>query len=473
MIKNNKIIKSLTVALALASYALGSAKAVENTDTQNQVLDSTAAVVNNAIITENELNDMVESIKEKYKNHGANVDQIDIRRQALQALITRSIILQMAANGGMRITDMQLDSTLEQAALRSNTSVEQILKGYGNISTAAAREKFKEDYVINEVRRNSVAQRIHISPSEINSLAKALKSRGGVEPQYHIAQIIIPMSSNPSDNEYIRIQNEARKALKEAKAGVNFDEIAAKYAVNENNSDFGYIPESSVPLPFLPAVVSAKPGDVVGPFRSAVGMHIIKVYDVSHSAARPIKTYDSAHILIKTSIIFSDEAAVAKLKSILDDIKAGKISFEDAAKKYSEDPGSAVNGGNLGYATAQTYDPGFAKGLESLKVGQIGGPFKSSFGWHLIYLKNTKIDRESLDVFKQKAQDLLFDREYQEALLSWERSIRELAYIHILDPILLKAGVSLENDPSLKNQTLEIHDDQNSQELSKDAKFVD
>ena len=260
MIKNYKIIKSLTVALALASCALGSAKAIENTNASTQVLDSTAAVVNNGIITENELNEMVASIEGKYKNHGANVDPIDIRRQALQALITRSIILQMAANGGMKITDMQLDSTLEQAALRSNTSVEQILKSYGNISTAAAREKFKEDYVINEVRRSSVAQRVHISPSEINSLAKALKSRGGVEPQYHIAQIIIPMSSNPSDNEYIRIQNEARKALREAKAGVNFDEIAAKYAVNDDSSDFGYIPESSVPLPFLPAVVSAKPG---------------------------------------------------------------------------------------------------------------------------------------------------------------------------------------------------------------------
>ena len=113
MIKNNKIITSLTLAFALASCTFESAMAADNKESSFEVLDSTAAVVNNAIITENELNEMVASIEAKYKNHGANVDPIDIRRQALQALITRSIILQMAATGGMRITDMQLDSTLE------------------------------------------------------------------------------------------------------------------------------------------------------------------------------------------------------------------------------------------------------------------------------------------------------------------------------------------------------------------------
>ena len=141
-------------------------------------------------------------------------------------------------------------------------------------------------------------------------------------------------------------------------------------------------------------------------------MHIIKLFDVSHSAISPIKTYNASHILVKTSIIYSDEAAVAKLNDIAQQIKSGAITFEQAAKKYSEDPGSAIRGGNLGYAAAETYDPGFAQGLQSLRVGQLSEPIKSSYGWHLILLNDIKVDRDSLDAYKEKANSILFEREF-------------------------------------------------------------
>ncbi len=439
---------------------------------QEVTLDATAAVVNTGIVLESELNEQTKSLLDNYKARGANVDELTARRQALQALITRSLILQLANNNGAEVTDMQLDTTLEQAALRNNTSVDKILASYGNISKEQAREKFKEDYLINEVRRSSVRAQVRISDTEINTLAKALKSRGSVEPMYHLGQIVIPLSSAPSEAEYQRVQAESRQALNAVRNGANIEEVAAKYAVNAQPADLGYLPETSVPLPFLPAILNAHPGSVVGPFRSSIGMHIIKVFDITQNAITPIKTYDAAHILVKTSIIFSDEAAIAKLQGIMSDVNSGKLSFAQAAKKYSEDPGSAINGGDLGYQALDAYDPGFAAGLEALKIGQYSKPVKSSYGWHVIYLKDVKVDKDSLDAYKEKANSIIFEREFTEAVASWERTLRESAYIHVIDPELTNAGVGIELDNEKNQKIMPTNDDQSSQAVSKNAKYI-
>ena len=465
----NKSFKILALALALGTVSANTMAA--NTVSQGEtVLDATAAVVNNGIVLESELNDETNKLLAQYKARGANVDPITARKQALQTLITNSIILQIARNNGAEVTDMQLDSTLENAAMRNNTSVDNILRSMGpNLTKAQAREKFKEQYLINEVRRSSVRQRINISDTEVTTLAKALQHRGNVEPMYHIAQILIPLSSTPTEAEYRRVEQESKNALYALRNGANVQEVAAKFATSEQNADLGYVPETAVPLPFLPGILNAKPGDVIGPFRSSVGMHINKLFDVSHSAISPIKTYNASHILVKTSIIYSDEAAVAKLNDIAQQIKSGAITFEQAAKKYSEDPGSAIRGGNLGYAAAETYDPGFAQGLQSLRVGQLSQPIKSSYGWHLILLNDIKVDRDSLDAYKEKANSILFEREFSEAVVNWERSMREMAYIHVIDPILVNNGVKLDSDNKETLKEKPQYDDADSQRYSEDA----
>lgn len=462
-------VKKLTFAgLLPMALALSEAQAEEVT------LDSTAAIVNDDIILESALDSQTETLLNNYKAHGANVDALTARKQALQTLITKSLIMQLAQSNGFEMTDMQLDSTLEQTALRNNTSTDNILRTYGpNLSKAQAREKFKEDYIVNEVRRSSVRQMIQISDAEISTLAKAIRAHGGVEPMYHIAQVIIPISAEPTENEFLRVQSEAKSVLAKLRNGANVEEVAAKYATSDQSADLGYVPETAIPLPFVPAIVNARPGTVVGPFRSNVGMHIIKVIDVTTNAITPIKTYDASHILIKTSLIFSDEAACAKLQSILDDIKAGRTTFSIAAKNFSEDPGSAVNGGDLGYAPAQSYVPSFARTLESLKVGQISSPVKTMFGWHIIKLNDVRVDRDSDEAFKEKANEIIFEREYSEAVINWERNLRDMAYIHVIDPQLLKAGLKLDQDASTsKTQPFNTPDNADSQQVAKGSVFL-
>ena len=172
-----------------------------------------------------------------------------------------------------------------------------------------------------------------------------------------------------------------------------------------------------------------------------MGMHLIKLFDVTHQAVEPITTYKASHILLKTSIIFSDDAAQSELAALRTSILNGELSFADAAKKYSEDTGSASLGGDLGYAPANTYVPGFARALVNLQEGEISQPVKSNYGWHLIYLEDKKIDKDSDEAYQQRARELIYNRIFAQEGSAWEREIRAAAYVRVTDPQLLDAGV--------------------------------
>ena len=437
-----------SIAALLTAVGLGvltaPALAASETSSAEITLDSTAAIVNSDIVLQSELNQMQAEVERNFKERGAQIDAITARRAALEQLITRSIILQQGKQFGLSLTDTQINQALAQTALSSNASVEQILASYKAPNEAVARQRFADDLIINEVRNNQVRRRVHISDAEVNLLAKSLREIGSVEPSYHLAQIILPLDPRASYARVEAVTALANRVKREAQQGTDFMALSAQYAQGSTaaqGGDLGYVTESQVPVPFLPALLKAQVGDIIGPFRSPMGMHLIKLFDVTHQAVEPITTYKASHILLKTSIIFSDEAAQSELITLRTSILNGELSFADAAKKYSEDTGSASLGGELGYAPANTYVPGFARALVNLQEGEISQPVKSNYGWHLIYLEDKKIDKDSDEAYQQRARELIYNRIFAQEGAAWEREIRAAAYVRATDPQLLDAGV--------------------------------
>ncbi len=458
-----KIVATSLVLLMGSSLVPFSSFAAPVTDAAPSVaapvtLDATAAVVNNDIILESELNSAQQEVENNFKQRGVQADALTARRAALEQLVTRSIILQQGQQYGLNLTDTQIDRALAQTAASNNSSVEAMLRQYGNVTEAQARQMFAEDLIINEVRNNQVRRRIRISDAEVSLLAKSLRQVGNIEPSYHLAQIILPLDARASYSEVNRVTALANTIKREARQGADFNALAAQYAQGSTaaqGGDLGYVIESQVPLPFLPALLKAQPGDVLGPFRSPFGLHLIKLFDVSNQAVEPITTYKASHILLTTSIVFSDEAAYNQLNALRQSILRGEISFADAAKKFSEDPGSAALGGELGYAPASRYDPAFARGMVALNPGQISAPIKSSFGWHLILLEDKRIDKDSQEAYEQRARELIYRRLFQEESLAWERELRIGAYVHVTDPLLVNAGMQSSIESNTGNTQLQ------------------
>lgn len=447
----SKLSQNIAAAIAVATLTFS----IPNTAQAEVALDATAAIVNSDIVLQSELNQAQVEVEQNFKQRGAKVDTINARRAALEQLITRSIILQQAKQYGLNLTDTQINQALAQAALANNTTPEKILASYNAHDAAQARQDFAEDLIINEVRNNQVRRRVRISDAEVSLLAKSLRQIGNVEPSYHLAQIILPLDARASFAKVNEVTALANKVKAKARQGEDFMALAAEYGQGTNaaqGGDLGYVVESQVPVPFLPALLKAHPGDVVGPFRSPFGLHLIKLYDVTNQAIEPITTYKASHILLKTSVIFSDDAAVKQLEALRNSIINGEITFAAAAKKYSEDIGSAALGGDLGYAPASRYDPAFAQGMVKLQPGQISEPIKSSFGWHIIYLADKKINKDSDEAYEQRARELIFKRMFAEESAAWEREIRSNAFVRVTDPILLQAGA----ENSINSEQLEV-----------------
>lgn len=434
-----KLSKICLVALSCVSL---------NAFAQTTELQTTAAIVNNDIILTSELDTATKEVTKTFLNRGHKIDAISARKAALEGLITDSLILQLAKVQGINLTDLQLDEILNQNARANNISVEQYLKSMApNLSEAKAREEFRKNLILNEVKRSRVANRINISETEVALLAKNLKEVGAVEPRYHLSQIVVPLSTRPTIDQLQRAENSVNAIKSSLRQGVAFEELAARYSQGNmaaRGGDLGFMPETQIPAPFLPSILKAKINDVVGPFRSPYGLHILKLLDVSYDAVTPIKEYDASHILLTTSIIFSDDAAYNQLNALRDKIISGDISFEVAATKVSEDPGSASKGGNLGYATPEKYDSRFAEAMVNLKVGEISKPIQSTFGWHLIKLNDIRVDTNSAEAYKNKARDLIYRRYFAQESIIWEQELRDSAFIKVQDPTLLNAKVNID-----------------------------
>ncbi|ASU16344.1 peptidylprolyl isomerase [Actinobacillus pleuropneumoniae] len=136
-----------------------------------------------------------------------------------------------------------------------------------------------------------------------------------------------------------------------------------------------------------------------------------------------------SHILIKTTPVLNDIQAKAKLAQIVADIKAGKTTFEEAAKANSVDYLSAADGGDLGYNFLDIYDPAFAKAASTAKQEQITAPFKSQFGWHILKVTGTQQGDRTEDAYNQRAYEQLVDKQAQEAAKDWVKALRKTANV--------------------------------------------
>ena len=271
----------------------------------------------------------------------------------------------------------------------------------------------------------------------MDTLAKQVAAQNSQGTELNISHILLPLPENPTQQQVDDQEKLAKQLMGELNSGADFGKLAVTYsadsqALQGGNMGWGKIEE--LPTLFAQALSTAKKGDIVGPIRSGVGFHILKVNDLrGESQNISVTEVHARHILLKPSPILTDAQARQKLQQIADDIKSGKTSFAAAAKQFSDDPGSANQGGDLGWNSPEIYDPAFRDALLRLSKGETSQPVHSSFGWHLIQLLDTrKVDKTDA-AQKERAYRLLFNRKFAEEAQTWMQEQRASAYVKILD----------------------------------------
>jgi peptidyl-prolyl cis-trans isomerase SurA len=404
-----------------------------------QVVDKVAAVVNNGVVLESDVDGLMQSVKLNAQQAGQQLpDDGTLRHQILERLIMDQIVLQMGTKMGVKITDDQLDKAIADIAAQNKMSMDQMRSrlAYDGINYSTYRSQIRKEMTISEVRNNEVRRRVTILPQEVDALAQQVGSQNDSSTELNLSHILIPLPENPTSAQVDDAEKQARDIVSQAQGGADFGKLAITYSADQQalkGGQMGWGRIQELPSIFAQALATAKKGEVIGPIRSGVGFHILKVNDLrGQSQSISVTEVHARHILLKPSPIMTDEQARLKLEQIAADIKSGKTTFDKAAKEFSDDPGSANQGGDLGWASPDIYDPAFRDAIMKLSKGQTSAPVHSSFGWHLIELLDTrKVDKTDA-AQKDRAYRMLFNRKFSEEAQTWMQEQRASAYVKII-----------------------------------------
>lgn len=420
------------IAATLTTCVMLNCQAVETK------VDAVAAIVNNSVVLETEVRDMVARVKKNAAKQGQTLPSDSaLQVQALERLIMNSLQLQVAKRMGLQITDAQLDQTIENIAREQKVSVEQfraqVVREEG--SYELFRERLREEITTGEVLRANVQRRIYVSPQEIDTLTKMMEQQGASNEQYNIGHILLALPGQPSEEQIKDAESKAAKVMELLRGGSDFKKIAIASSSAETaleGGDMGWMNINEMPTLFADQVRGKKKKDLIGPLRSGAGFHILTIFDIKGANVVEFEEISSRHVLIKPSIIVSEEKAKNMLAKFAVDFKAGKADFAKFAKEHSEDPGSRLKGGELGWADPNVFVPEFRDTLKSLKKDQLSEPFRTEHGWHIVQL----MDRRTVDATAEKKREqvtrMIYNRRFNEESSNFLREIRDEAFIEVL-----------------------------------------
>lgn len=402
-------------------------------------LDEVVAIVNEEVILASEIEALTSSVTKRATEAGQTLPAPDVlAQQALDKLIIDSLQLQMAKKMGMRVSDAQLEDTIRNIAKGSGQTVDQLrqtLIAEGG-SFSDYKEEVRTQLLTNEVQRMQMRRRITISDQDVDNLLAIMKEQGQKNLQYRISHLMIQVSSD-ADSATMEASQEKIQGIKaRIVAGEHFPDLALAVSAGPKaleGGDWGWMNINEMPTLFANAVHDGKKGDIIGPLRSAAGLHVIQIADIRGKETVFTNEVNARHILVKPSVILSEDKAKSLLNDYLARIKSGDADFADLAKAYSDDPGSAVKGGELGWSDPNVYVPAFKLALSDLKKGEISQPFRSSHGWHIVQLIDRRTQDTTEKANRQKAWQLLYNRRAAAESQAWLNELKQEAYIRILD----------------------------------------
>lgn len=419
---------------------LGLVVFVNTTFAAPQTVDQIAAIVNNGVVLESEVQALLASVKLNARRENQQLPaDAQLRHQILERLIVDNIQIQLAQKQGVTISDDALDKAIAGIAAQNRMTPNQLRSRLASEGTSykSYRAEVRKDMLTSEARNSEVRRRISILPQEVEALAKQLSLQSGAETELNLSHLLIPLPENPSPQQVEEAQTQAQRVVDELKSGANFSKMAITYSADAQALKGGLIGWTKIqemPVLFAEKLVNVRKGEIIGPLRSGVGFHILKVNDTRGGIPSiSVTEMHARHILLKPSIIMTDEQAQAKLEEVAAAINGGQAKFEDKAKQLSQDPGSALQGGDLGWTSPDMYDPAFRDALLKLNKGQVSEPVLTSFGWHLIQLIDTRQVDKTDAAQKERAYRMLFNRKFNEEAQTWIQEQRAAAYVKIPD----------------------------------------
>jgi peptidyl-prolyl cis-trans isomerase SurA len=423
-----RLLASLLAPLLLAFAAAASA--------QVQELDRVVAVVDEDVITATQLVERMQFIQRQFEANDMELPPRDtLMSQLLDRLVLDSLQLQMGERAGIRIPDEELTRAVGGIAQQNGMDMAAFRQALAQdgMTYREFRDQIRREMIIARVQQNRVNDRIYISPQELQNFLDSPVGRAATADDYRVGHILLAIADDAEPGAEEESEAQAREIVAELRDGADFAQMAVAHSSGQRaleGGDLGWRKAGQLPSLFADAVLGKEAGTVLDPIRSSSGIHIIKILDKRGASNTMVQQTRARHILIEPSEIRSE----AEAKALADDIRAriaNGVSFADLAREHSDDPGSALSGGDLGWTMPGQMVPAFEEKMNASEIGEISDPFKSRFGWHILEVTDRREADMSDEYRERQAMRILRDRRFDEELQSWLREIRDEAYVEV------------------------------------------
>ncbi len=425
-----KLTLSVLIGFLLSSFFS------ERMEAKIELIDRVIAVVDSGVIMESELNLRVQDIIGRLRSEGTELPPKELlEEQVLERLIIEEIQLQIGDSAGVKISDAELNRALSMLASQNSMNLEQFKESLdaNNSSYSKLRDSVRKELIIQRVQRGKVGANIEISEQEIENFLNSEEGRSKLAEEYNVQQILLSLNSEAPESIVNSTKEKGADIIRRYNEGESFEKLAATYSSDQNaleGGSLGWRKATELPTLFSDVVTKMKVGEASEIIRSGAGFHIIRLAEKKGDVVKFEDQTLVRHILVQPSEIRSEKQTKDLMNEIYQKLADGE-DFKQLARQHSEDPGSKMEGGELGWSAPDTFDPAFEAVMNSVDIGVFSTPFQSSFGWHILEVLDRRNEDISDDVRKNRAYSIIFNRKFEQELQRTLIELRSESYVDI------------------------------------------
>jgi peptidyl-prolyl cis-trans isomerase SurA len=426
---------SLTLVVATVSPAPSFAQ-TRDIGVHGEMLDRIAAIVNEGLVLKSELDAQMDSVTRRLQEQKVELpSQSVLKQQVLDRLILQEIQAQHAKRVGLTVSDEQLNSALQEIASRNKIPFDQLPAALATqgVDYKQYREGMRKELTLSTLRQRDVISHINVSPRELEQFLTRQQT-SAANDEFSVSHILLSLPEAATPQQLEEISHKAQDLSARASKGEDFGQLAISNSNSQTALDggqLGWRKGTQLPQFILDLVTRMKPGEVSQPVRTPSGFHIVKLNERRSGEGQVIiNQIHVRHILMKTNEVDDDETVRQKLSKLRERVLKGE-DFAGLASTNSADPGSAPDGGDLGWSGPGTFVPEFDKAIADLKDKEISEPFKTRYGWHIVQMLGTRTYDSTDDVRRQRAFAAIRESKADEETELWLRRLRDEAFVEI------------------------------------------
>jgi peptidyl-prolyl cis-trans isomerase SurA len=403
--------------------------------TQGDLLDRVVAIVNDGVVLNSDLDAQVEIVSERLRQQKLELPpQNVLRQQVLERLVLQEIQLQRANHAGVKVSDEMVNTALQDVAKRNGMTLTQLPEALARqgVDYAEYRDEIRKEMMLQMLRQRDVLQHISVTPREIDQFLERQAKAPSERNEYNVSHILIAVGQEASPGQQEAAAKRAQEVYERAKTGEDFAKLAVAYSNSQTALEggaLGWRKGGELPTFLSDIIARLKPGEVSEPLRTPTGYHIIRLNEIRGGTESAVEDQVHVrHILMKTNELADDATVRGKLAALRERILKGE-DFGAIAQVTSQDPGSAAEGGDLGWSGPGTFAPEFEQAIAALKDNEISEPFRTQYGWHIAQMLGHRRFDNSDELKRRQAMEAIRASKADEETELWLRRMRDEAYV--------------------------------------------